>query len=430
MRWIFILLLPLLLFFLFLPKIASTSLGKPYFVKALEKKTESQIEIDSLHLSWFGPQQFKNIKWKHEAVHGTVEQLDILAPFWSFSGPFQLKNGTVQYPGGIVKSIEGRIEENDFTLTGKTLQGHLSLNGKVYNKLDFHLFIDIERFPLVVLDQKLDQILGPTLDLKGSVKFKEGEGALDVVANASHFQMHLKGLFKENNLTLEEPLIASFQLTPELSALLLKEANPLFLTGLSAEKPLTLRIEPKGFSFPLPFSLEKLKVGEATLNPGRIQCQNGQSLSTLISLFNNSSLSHPSEMNIWFGLATFHIEKGILKADRVDALIADSIHVCTFGTIDLIHDRLDMILGLPADTLRAMFGIQNLPPDYVLKIQVRGTTKEPELVKGPAIAKIAALIAANQLPSQGILGELGSLFSRPKVDPDIPPPKRPFPWEN
>lgn len=428
-KW-FTLIFIVLAILIFLPKIASTPLGKPFFVKALEKKSQSKIAIGSLELSWFGPQKFHQIEWNHDAIAGTVEELEIAAPFWSFSGPFHLKNGSVTYQGGRIDQIGGQIEGNDFQLTGATLQGHLSLKGKIYSKLHFHIQIDVKNFPLIVLGQQLDQILGPTLNLDGFVTLNEGKGTIHLDISAANLKTSLNGFLTEQALTLQDPLTAHIRLTPALSALLLKDANPLFLTSIESNNPVTLRIEPKDFAFPIPFSLEKLKVGQATLDLGQTKCRNGKSLATLIALLKAPDLSNAKQMSAWFTPISFQIDRGIVKTGRMDALLADSIHICTWGDIDLIKDRLKMVLGLPADTLKRSFGIENVPDNYVLKIDVRGSTQEPEILKVAAAAKIAALIAANGAPKKTFFGKFAELFSHSKEEKDVPPPHRPFPWED
>ncbi len=418
-KWLAILIALIALILAFLPKIASTSLGKPFFVKALEAKSHSKVTVASLHLSWFGPQKFQNLRWAHDSVTGTIEELQIHAPFWSFSGAFRLKNGSIRYKGGSVEQIKGQIEGNDFELSGITLQGHLSLKGTVYSKFHFHVQIDIKNFPLIVIDQRLDQILGPTLDLSGWISMDQPEGTIHLDASSANLKTSLRGSLTKEAIFLREPLIASIRLTPALSTLLLKDANPLFLTGIEAQNPVILRIEPEDFSFPIPYSLEKLEIGRATLDLGKVRCQNGKSLATIISLLKATRLSEVEQMNAWFTPVTFQIHRGILKAGRMDALLADSIHVCTWGRIHLIKDRMEMILGLPADTLQQAFGIKNLPETYIFKIEVRGSTKDPEIAKGAAAVKIAALIATGQ-------SSLAELFTKQK---EAPPAKRPFPWE-
>ena len=43
-----------------------------------------------------------------------------------------------------------------------------------------------------------------------------------------------------------------------MTGFLLKDVNPLFITGISAKNPVTLHVDPEGFFFPLPFSLESV----------------------------------------------------------------------------------------------------------------------------------------------------------------------------
>ncbi|MGB7977742.1 MAG: hypothetical protein WCF19_01120 [Chlamydiales bacterium] len=375
----------ILLVLIFLPKIGSTPFVKPLFVRAFEKKIEGRVEIGSLQFSWFGPQIFHNLKWDKDGVSGAANELSVAAPFWSFQGPFTLKNGSIAYQKERIEKIEGQMEGNDFTLSGITQEGPISV--------------------------------------KGTFQMEKGRRSLDLALDSTNLRTHLKGVLTEKALTLEEPLIASIQLTPSISALLLKDANPLFLTGLSADKPAILRIEPENFSFPLPYSLEKLAVGSATLDLGKIVCQNGPSLAAIVALLKEEALSNSSQMSAWFTPVAFNLHQGRLVTGRMDALLADSIHICTWGSIDLRKDQLDMTLGIPSDTLKKAFGIKNLPKNYVMTMPIRGSTQKPEIVTGPAVAKIAALIAASQ---NEILGEL---LSKPKEEKEIPPAQRPLPWE-
>lgn len=418
----------ILILLIFLPKIASTNMFKPFFVKRLEQRSDAQVEIGSLRFSWLGSQKFRNIKWTKDSVHGSIEELEIIAPFWSFSGPFQLKNGSVSYLGGSLNEIQGTFENHAFSLSAESLRGHLSLQGMIYSKLHFHLQIDIKEFPLIIVNSKLDELLGPTLDLYGAIRMDRGVGDIDLNISSENLKTHLVGNLDKSGFGLKEPLFASLKLTPALSSILLKDANPLFLTSLSSESPITLRIEKDDFHCPVPFKKEQLQIGKATLDLGKVRCKNGKTLASIIALLKTGPLSGIEEMSAWFTPLDIQVQKGILQAGRMDALLADSIRVCTWGQVNLVKDQIKMTLGLTEQTLATAFGIKNLPEDYVLKVDIRGTTSDPEVVKGPAIAKIAALIAANQVPKKGILGGLVNVFSTPKQE-GVPPPKKPFPWE-
>jgi hypothetical protein len=354
-KWLWLLLLiPLF----FLPQLA-----KPIFPKLIARKIDAQVEIGSLQLSWLGPQRFQQIHWSRPEAKGTLEELTLFAPFWSFSGPLEIKNGSLSYEEGTIGPIQAKME-----------------------------------------GEKIDLTVGGDFSLQTSF------------------------LYSDHGLNLTRPLSASLRLTPTISRWLLKDMNPLLITALSSNHPIHLQIEPEEFFFPLPFSLRKLHIEKGILDLGQIQCQSGRSLGALITLLKADPLNYAKQISAWFTPLKFRIENGQLHAQRMDILLDQKIHICTWGQIDLIRDQLNMYVGLTADTLRRSFGIKNLPESYVLKMPLRGTTKEPELMTGPAATKIATLMAV-QIPKKGPLGKVIDVFSGPKEDKDVPPLTEPLPWK-
>ena len=425
-KWLIV--LSLVLLTIFLPQIASIPLLRPIVVQALEKKSDVKVDVGSLQLSWFGPQIFRDMHFEKEDVTGSFEELRIAAPFWSFSGPFQLKRGSIAYQGGRIEKIEGQIEGNDFAVTGISLEGHLSLKGQIYSRLHFHIQIDIEKLPLILIDQRLDQLLGPTLDLYGTISMDQGRGDIDLKVTSANSKTEIKGLLTEEGIYLKEALKGSIRITPQLSSLLLKEANPRYITSLSSENWVQIDIDPRGFFFPLPYSLEKLKVGDAKIDLGKIRSRNGPSLESILSLLKADKRPPATETDIWVSPFTVQLDEGILQMGRIEVLLANSIELCTWGKVDLVKEHLDMIIGLPKKTLKEAFGIKNLSENYVLKINLRGTTQSPDINKGALVAKVATLIAKDQINKNTVFGSLADLFSS-KEDSDIPPPNLPFPWQ-
>lgn len=240
-------------------------------------------------------------------------------------------------------------------------------------------------------------IFGKSIDIAGSASFDK----TDLILSSTTFNTELKGFLSKEAMTLRTPLSVPFHLD-------------------FAENPVRLSIDPKGFSFPLPFKLKKLSIGKATIDANKIRLKND-------GLFSFLKIGIP-QITAWITPVPFTLHEGILTLQRIDALLTNSIHICLWGTIDLLQDRLHLTLGLPADTLQKTFGIQNLPPAYVMKIPVRGSLQTPSIDTSSAIAKITALVAKGQLPKKGIFGNLVDIFSS-KEDKDIPPPNRPFPWE-
>lgn len=168
------------------------------------------------------------------------------------------------------------------------------------------------------------------------------------------------------------------------------------------------------------------KSGQGTAALGKFRYRDGSRLSSVLSLL---GASPASPVNVWLAPFDFSFSNNTLNLGRADFLLASAIHLCTWGQIDLSDQSLNLYLGLPADTLAHSFGIRSVSSNYVLKVPVKGTLKHPEINKGPVVTKIAALSAVNQIPTKGILGGVANIIASPPVDKDIPPPKRPFPWE-
>ncbi len=241
--------------------------------------------------------------------------------------------------------------------------------------------------------------------------------------------LSLQGTFAQDALLLKEPLTASLNFSPELA-----EALDRRIVG--AKNPITLQIETAGASIPLrPFALERLEIGRATLDLGNLTSTQIPPLVALLALLKRGSMAS-STGSIWFTPVVFSIDKGLVNIGRIDALVAGAVHLCAWGQIEIPSGSLNMRVGIPADTLQETLGINNLPRNYVLQIPVRGTIEKPEYDTTSATAKIAAMVAGQQIQTQaskkagGLLKGLFNQFSVPaKEDENTPPPNRPFPWE-
>ena len=72
------------------------------------------------------------------------------------------------------------------------------------------------------------------------------------------------------------------------------------------------------------------------------------------------------------------------------------LHVALWGSVNTLHNTLEMYLGLPAATL-AFVGIRGLPSDYMLPLRISGTCTAPSLEWRAAVRKLAVLSARTQL---------------------------------
>ena len=444
--WILTPLLLLSTSILFFPQLASTFVGKKIVVQMAEAKTGMTIKMETLNLTWFGPQRFQSVTFQNSEANGSFDELLAQMPLWKLSklkGEFTLTNGkfSLKLANAKLENVSVKIVDQQFFAAGSCsqdqVQGSFNIEGTVEKfPSNFSLQGRLTSFPSLILDDLLKakglivDAFGPSFNLEGSAN----TGSLDLKLSSPNCKTEVHGNFDGKTLKLRDPLSATFKLTPALSALLTRDINPLFLTAVQSKDPIRLTISPDDFSLPYaPFNEKNLSIPKGRIEIGRVVCQNGPTLNTLIALLQSKWLKKTDQMNAWFAPLDFRIQNGFLETGRLDLLLADSIHVCTWGYIDLRRDQINMYLGLPADTLEKSFGIKGLNSNYVLKIPIRGTTKKPELETGPATAQITAMAAAQKIPLPGkvgkIFGTVVNTVTGLKNDPDVPPAQRPFPWE-
>ena len=101
-------------------------------------------------------------------------------------------------------------------------------------------------------------------------------------------------------------------------------------------------------------------------------------------------MGNAKTVHMWFTPVNLRIMNNILYTDRMDILIDNDLHICTWGNINLQNKRLNMNLGLTAYTLENIFGLSNLDPDYVITIPITGTLDKPKLDSSGATASAAS----------------------------------------
>lgn len=444
MKRFFLIILPIcfLICLFLLPWIFSSPIGKPLFLHILKSHFNSDIQIKQVHLSWLGPQEFEDITFSNDKLDGSIQKLTSTVPFWNLSNlksSFQLENGRFSIPQDKEKTLEQvymAVEGNAVKASGSTTKGgSLAVQGVVQSQDHFDITAQVKDLPTAIVDHllkfndHLTSLLGDSLTFSGSFTYQNRVGSLTARLSSSNMEGSINGLLQNQILTLKEPLIVSIQLTSELSRYLIKQMG-LSITSLAAKNPILLKVFPQNTKIPLsPFSLKKLQIGDASLDLGKLEIESEKILFSLNKLFKNVAVS--TQVPFWFTPFSFQMENGHAKIGRLDVLISNSIHLCTWGDIDLIDDSLNMTLGLPADTLTQVFNLQNLSHNFVLKIPVKGSISNPELDAGPALAKITTMSATQQLPGKTgkIFGGIVSKITQKNEKEDVPPPNRPFPWE-
>lgn len=342
-----------------------------------------------------------------------------------------------------------------------TKNGSLSLAGKLeqtfdnkgnfdLSKLTCGLQVKIQQLPARALDivarakgrtdMPFTTIFGDMINATFSMDLKNFNGPVAFNMNTPRARAELTGHLVSGALLLNDSISAQMKITPEMSRILLKEVNPLNLSYLYSQAPVTLEIPADGFYFPLyPFSMGKIAIPDATIELGKINCRNEGNVNITLGLLKTKQFDKSGELSLWFAPIDLSIKKGLVDIDRTEILLADTFDVCLWGNFDLLKNYVDMTLGLTAQTLAKAFGIKNLPENYVLTIPMKGPADNVQINTGKATTKVALLLAwqnknvAGALgggPAGALVGEfLGKMATLPDSDAKVPPAKHPFPWE-
>ena len=467
---LFSIILITLLFIAFIPTLLSTDIGKKSLVKLVQKNGYKNFSANSFALSWRGPQKIEGLRLYSDSLDFIANHFETDMDFLSLlnlskfdnkaiislKAKISLKDASlkINYPNMPIANltdINGDIVTNgedqpiNILLTGKSLindqAGTFDVSSSVGHNIKIGT-IKLKNFPTIAFDeiifQDLDpnkgiitQILGQKTNLNSTFKIINSEGTIVLDVLSSHVKSKLSANYLNGIITLNAPLDASIILSEKLCKTLIKDVNPLLIYGLKAFNPIKIKISPEGFSLPIhPFNLEEVKVENAMIDFGKILTKNGKNISTVIGIMKYHSLEEVKEMNIWCGPVNVKISGGTLFSSRMDALLADEIHICTWGAVDLLSKKIKMTLGLTAEALERGFGIKDMPSNYVMKIPMKGTTEYLKIEKGPAAAKIAALLALQSAEKKSVFGQILDAFKHAGEDQsDVPPPILPLPWE-
>lgn len=386
------------------------------WISRLEKKYGGEIEVGSASFRWFGPQQIEQLRY-HSPGLAVSCNLSSPLPFWQigrFSDRFEIQDGKIDAGGGVaLEQISGMVDPAKTSIHGTSKEGGIFQISQVGEVIE----INLKKAPTILFDRLLQTngllplAIGSTLDLNGKME----RPRIELNLHAPNGACKLTGTLSKDSLTLTSPLLASFQVTPGLT----QRLNLPPATG-----SISCNISPDGFEWPLKMDLAKIRILKGQLVPSAFQISSGPSLESVGSLLKNSSMFRRPYLEVRSTPIDFSLQKGDLSLERFDFLLNRSVHFCLWGQVDIISQNLRLNLGISAQTLMSLLGIQGLQSSAVLRIPVRGTIQEPKLDTQSATTKIAALTASQIVPQKGILKLLPKVLDTALDDQKEIPPQR------
>ncbi|MGH2638034.1 MAG: hypothetical protein ACRDF4_01905, partial [Rhabdochlamydiaceae bacterium] len=116
----------------------------------------------------------------------------------------------------------------------------------------------LEQFPSATFDLfsapflgsrfSLATLCGPILNLSLDTTLHQWSGPIKFEIHSANLRSSLKGMFQQGTLTLTDSFHLQLDVTKELSEMFFKQMNPLDVTSVRSEGPVTLEIAPQWFS--------------------------------------------------------------------------------------------------------------------------------------------------------------------------------------
>ena len=339
--------------------------------------------------------------------------------------------------GGV--SVDGRVSA-DGGEPG-VINGSLALDSlRPDGSGNLNLDLDLTQLPLVVVDRFLGMdgmvtaTLGRTMEGTLQGELREGQGPLTLGIRGSNASADLKAHWNQGSLTLREPLMAEVQPTPEFGRLVLARVHPLFETLRGGKEPFRFVMPAEGVLIPLiDFDLKNVRVPEMRLSLGRVELASGWLLQGLVTLGQRFGTLR-SVGDRWpaeFTPAVVSVADGQLTfTRRMDVLLGDQMHLATWGAMDLVTQRADLVLGVMPLTLRSVFSVAAAEDD-ALRIALRGQPGPGAVDFSRIGIELARLQAQRRLGgSSPLLGALlGTVTgSTPGLSGAPAPSMSPLPW--
>ena len=135
-------------------------------------------------------------------------------------------------------------------------------------------------------------------------------------------------------------------------------------------------------------SLKTLSL-RGSLNLYTLQCSKNNLLTVILCMLKQK----PQEnIPVNCGTIPFSAENGVLVYGKTPFLLDNTFEVISKGTVNLISDSLNILVGFTTDSLTKAFDLTNLPDGYIVPFSIRGSIHNPKFDTAQAIKNIAIIL--------------------------------------
>lgn len=405
----------------------------------LTEPAEVAIHLKSIHIPIQPDDEFFLPYWKGSlSTEFTIDHLHALSPIDGKHISIKEIKGNITSDRLSEKILFALNAEDSIELMG-TVENAFASEGS-FNDEDLSIAADakVRGLPADLLchlsclepknGKKAQALFGDKLNGDIKVSLKKMNGPVFADLKGENGFLFLDGFLAKNYLTLNKPLNINVTVSPEFGYYVLQDYFP-FLNGIqSANQPLKITIDPKGFSLPVfPLNFTAAQMPKAVIDLGEVKFHQGSQLGTIVSLIAPIKSDH---FSVQLTPIYFSYLEGIFKLERVDMLIGKEFPIAAWGKINLIKDKVNMVVALSGLAISKAFNVSIADKNYFLQLPLKGTMKTATIDKAKATTRISALVAQSQGSPQGfVIGTFLDIASGALGEDKAPPPTmKPLPW--
>jgi len=396
----------------------------PFSLAGLQASGRAAMEVDSASPA------------RIESPAGVATLLDQAQASFAFNGADRGRAGL---------ELEARVRTGNES-GGMTLQADATnlLNARgmlAADAMSLEVNGALDQLPVALVDQLLAldgaavATLGATANVEIDTTLERMQGPLSLTLHAANARADIKAALGERGLTLTEPLTAEVEPTPEFGSKVLAKVHPIFETTQRAERPIRFEMPADGVLIPIEdYEFRRVAVPRMTVDFGKIVLKSGWLLRGVIGLgqrLGKLDSVQKDEWVAWFTPGVMKIENGrILYTRRLDVLLAEKLHLATWGSADVAADRSELILAFMPGTMERVFSITVAGND-ALRVPITGPLSDPAVDFKKAGADLARLRAQEEVSGESALASalLGAVTGKPGGGGPVPAPSvQPLPW--
>lgn len=488
MKRVFFIIIAIAIFIVLLiisfPYLLNSPMGKKAILSKLSQNIHYSLEADKTYFSWFGPQRAEKLNAiSSSGVQYKFPELSLDVSLWELYKEIQSIGITrIFNPTIIIPQISQRTNKSA-KLLDSVLSVHKKcsqtncckvfgevhiINGKVILS-DLESCIDIPKLQYICNPDKLtlyveaklpnstsishaemeygthaqnlrlqardipsslldsfaspwnglsiQDILGSTVNIDSSAELISGSGPIFLNLHSTNASLIQSGTLYPRHYLLDKPLSISMKISEKI----IDSIFPNSILQIDAiQRPITITIAPQEISLPLSLCTE---IKDGVIHIGKITCTNKDLLFEIAAQVLGI---HDSKIDIWFSDIPVCYADGILRLSRSEIVLQNKYPIAIWGEIDYFQKKVSLTLAITERTLRKVFGMKSLPPDYIITCPIKGSFDDIQLDIGKLVKKLSILLAKEKTKKQ-LWKEGTNFFEKPNA---IPSPIQSIPGDN